>query len=95
MSAMGNSTANSFLEYHVPSTWLKPSHLEPREYRDAYIKVGCRRRVNGEGRGGGPVALYSIYLMDTLSYHDRTCLCRYFDLRIVGSFEKEEFPGQS
>lgn len=40
MAGMGNEMANSFLEYHVPSTWLKPSHLEPRDYRDAYIKVG-------------------------------------------------------
>lgn len=41
MAGMGNEMANSFLEYHVPSTWLKPSHLEPRDYRDAYIKVGA------------------------------------------------------
>lgn len=39
MSGMGNTLANSFLEYHVPSKWLKPSHLEPRDYREAYIKV--------------------------------------------------------
>lgn len=40
MSGMGNGMANSFLEYHVPRNWLKPSHLEPRDYREAYIKVG-------------------------------------------------------
>ena len=44
MSGMGNSLANSFLEYHVPSTWLKPSNLEPRDYREAYIKVSVRGR---------------------------------------------------
>ena len=39
IAEMGNSMANSFLEYHVPSAWPKPSHLEPRDYRDCYIKV--------------------------------------------------------
>lgn len=39
MAGMGNQLANEFLEYHVPYTWLKPSHLEPRDYREAYIKV--------------------------------------------------------
>lgn len=39
MAGMGNKLANSFLEYHVPSDWLKPSHLEPRDYRETYIKV--------------------------------------------------------
>lgn len=39
MEGMGNKLVNSFLEYHVPHRWLKPSHLEPRDYREAYIKV--------------------------------------------------------
>ncbi|CAM9934475.1 unnamed protein product, partial [Ectocarpus sp. 4 AP-2014] len=45
MAGMGNEMANSFLEYHVPSTWLKPSHLEPRDYRDAYIKAKYQSRL--------------------------------------------------
>lgn len=47
MSGMGNSMVNSFLEYHVPKTWLKPSHLEPREYRDSYVKVRSHERTDG------------------------------------------------
>lgn len=39
MAGVGNQFANSFLEYHVPGDWLKPSHLEPRKYRESYIKV--------------------------------------------------------
>ncbi|CAM9717026.1 unnamed protein product, partial [Sphacelaria rigidula] len=39
MAGMGNKLANSFLEYHVPGEWLKPSHLEPRDYRESYIKA--------------------------------------------------------
>ncbi|CAM9942334.1 unnamed protein product [Ectocarpus sp. 8 AP-2014] len=45
MAGMGNEMANSFLEYHVPSTWLKPSHVEPRDYRDAYIKAKYQSRL--------------------------------------------------
>ncbi|CAN0332573.1 unnamed protein product, partial [Laminaria digitata] len=45
MSGMGNCLANSFLEYHVPSTWLKPSNLEPRDYREAYIKAKYQDRA--------------------------------------------------
>ena len=50
MAEMGNGMANSFLEYHVPSAWPKPSHLEPRDYRDSYIKV---RRSGGADSLGG------------------------------------------
>lgn len=39
MAGMGNKLVNSFLEYHVPHKWLKPSHLEPRDYRESYIRV--------------------------------------------------------
>eukprot|EP00752_Nemacystus_decipiens_P009732 g8690.t2 len=45
MAEMGNGVANSFLEYHVPSAWPKPSHLEPREYRDSYIKAKYEDRL--------------------------------------------------
>ena len=45
MSGLGNKLANSFLEYHVPSSWQKPSHLEPRDYRESYIKVTMSRSV--------------------------------------------------
>lgn len=61
MSGMGNSMANSFLEYHVPGTWLKPSHLEPREYRDAYIKVRSAGRADEKGRVVNPIATPSPY----------------------------------
>ncbi|CAN0058540.1 unnamed protein product, partial [Discosporangium mesarthrocarpum] len=39
MAGVGNSLANAFLEYHVPEKWPKPSHLEPRDYRESYIKA--------------------------------------------------------
>ncbi|CAM9594469.1 unnamed protein product [Scytosiphon promiscuus] len=45
MSGMGNGMANSFLEYHVPHNWLKPSHLEPRDYREAYVKAKYQDRL--------------------------------------------------
>ncbi|CAM9755817.1 unnamed protein product [Ascophyllum nodosum] len=45
MSGLGNKLANSFLEYHVPSSWQKPSHLEPRDYRESYIKAKYQDRL--------------------------------------------------